>query len=90
MTQQNISPINLTRKQKRLLISRYKLMLYIDAVFESIYTTILSNVQKYLAKGYGCIVNSVIVRLISTSKYNPLAASIYIILPKELDHPKNV
>ena len=33
---------------------------------------------------------SVIDHTISISKYNPLAGSIYIKLPKELDHPRKV
>ena len=50
--------------------------------------TIIINIQKYLGKGSGCITDSVIDHTIRLSKYNPLAGSIYIKLPKELDHPR--
>ena len=60
----------------------------IDDVFQSIYTTIISNIQKSLQKSSGCIVNSAIDHTVSISKYNPLAGSSYIKLPKELDHPR--
>ena len=43
--------------------------------------------QKKL-KGLGWIVDSVIDQTIIISKYNPLAGSCYIKLPKELDHPR--
>ena len=46
------------------------------------------NIQKSLGKGSGWIIDSVIEHNISTSKYNPLAGSIYIKLLKELDHPR--
>ena len=58
----------------------------IDDVFQSIYTTIITNIQKSLGKGSGWIIDSVIDHTVSISKYNPLAGSSYIILPKELDH----
>ena len=51
---------------------------------QSIYTTIITNVQKSLAKSSGWITD----HTISISKYNPLASSNYIKLPKELDHPR--
>ena len=60
----------------------------IDDLFESIYTTIISNIQKSLGKGSDWIDDSVIEHNISISKYNPLAGSIYIKLPKELDCPR--
>ena len=60
----------------------------IDDVFESIYTTIVSNIQKFLGKGSSGITDSVNDHNISISKYNTLAGSSYINLPKELDHPK--
>ena len=59
----------------------------IDNVFESIYT-IISNIQKVLRKGLGWIIDSAIDHTISISKYNPLARSSYIKLPKQLDHPR--
>ena len=58
----------------------------IDDVFESIYTTIITNIQKSLGKGSGWIIDSVIDPTTSISKYNPLAGISYIKLLKELDH----
>ena len=52
----------------------------------SIYTTIISNIQKSLGKGSGWFIDSVIDHTISISKYNPLVRSTYIKLPKELNH----
>ena len=60
----------------------------IDDVFESIYSTVISNTQKSLGKGSDWIIDSVIHHTISISKYNPLAGNSYIKLPKELDHPR--
>ena len=53
-----------------------------------IYATIIPNIQKYLGKSSGWIIDSVNDHNISISEYNPLAGSSYIKLPKELDHPK--
>ena len=58
----------------------------IDDVFQSVYTTIISNIQKSLGKDSGWITDSAIDHNISISKYNPLAGSSYIKLPKELHH----
>ena len=60
----------------------------IDDVFKSIYTTIISKIQKSLGKGSGWIIDSVIDHTSSISKCNPLVARSYIKLPKELDHPR--
>ena len=60
----------------------------IDDVFKSIYTTVISNIQKSLGKGSGSIIYSVIDHNIGISKHNPLAGSSYIKLPKELNHPR--
>ena len=57
-------------------------------MFKSIYTTVISIKQKYLGRGSGWIIDSVIHHTMSISKYNPLAGSSYIRLPKELDHPR--
>ena len=57
-------------------------------MFESIYSTIISNIRKSLGKGSGWIIDSVIDRTITISKYNLLAGSSYIKSPKELDHPR--
>ena len=47
----------------------------IDDVFESIYTTIISDIRKSLGKCSEWIIDSVIEHSISISKYNPLARS---------------
>ena len=60
----------------------------IDDVFESTYTTIISNIQKFLGKGSSQITDSVIDHNINISKYNPLAASSYIKIKKKIDHPR--
>ena len=60
----------------------------IDDIFESIYTTVTSNIQISLGKGSGWITNSIIEHNTNISKYNPLAGSSYIRLPKELDHSR--
>ena len=59
----------------------------IDDVFKSIYTIIISSIQKPMGKGLGWIIDSIIDHNISISKYNPLAGSSYIKLSKELHHP---
>ena len=58
----------------------------IDDVFESIYGTIILNTQKSQGKGPGWTIDSVTDHNINISKYNPLAKSSYIKLPKELEH----
>ena len=60
----------------------------IDDVFQWISTTIIRNIQKSLKNGSAWIIDSVIDHTISISKYNTLAGSSYIKLPKELDHPR--
>ena len=59
-----------------------------DDIFETIYTGIISNKQKSLGKVSGSVIDSVIKHDINISKYNPLAGSSYLKLPKELDHPR--
>ena len=49
-----------------------------DDVFESIYTTIVFNKQRYLGVGLGWIIDSVVSHLMNISKYNPLTGSSYI------------
>ena len=61
---------------------------YIDA-FQSVYTTIISNIQKSWGKGSSWILDSVIDHIISISKYNHLAGSSYIKLLKELHIEKD-
>ena len=63
-----------TKKQKQL--------------FESIYSTIITSIQKSLGKGSARLIDSVVNHTINISKYNPLTGNSYIKLPKELDHPK--
>ena len=53
---------------------------------ESVYTTIISNIQKSLGNVLGWIIDSVIEQNISILKYNPLAGSSYIKLSKQLDY----
>ena len=57
-------------------------------MFQSIYTIIITDIKKYFEKGSDSIIDSVIDHTMSYSKYNPLAGSSYIKLPKELDHPR--
>ena len=57
-------------------------------VFQSIYTTIITKIQKFLGKGSDWIIHSVIDHAISMLKYNPLPGSIYFKLQKGLDHPR--
>ena len=59
-----------------------------DNVFKSIYTTIISNIQKSLGKSLSWIIDSVKEHNINISKYHPLAGSSYIKLPKELNNPR--
>ena len=58
----------------------------IDDVFESIYTTIISNIRKSFGKGSGWINHSVIENSINISRYNLLAESSYIKFSKEVEH----
>ena len=60
----------------------------IDDGFQSIYTTIITNIQKSLGKGSSWIIDSVTGYTISISKYKPLAGSSYIKLLKKLDHKR--
>ena len=57
-------------------------------MFQSIYTTVISNIEKSLGKGSGWIIDSVIDHNISIPKYNPLTGSSSVKLPEELDHPR--
>ena len=60
----------------------------IDDVSQSIYTTIITNINKSLGKSSRWIIDSVIDHTIITSMHNPLAGTSYIKLPKELGHPR--
>ena len=58
-----------------------------DNAFKSIYTTVISKLQKYLGNDSGWITDSVIGHNINISNYNPLAGNRYLKLLKEWDHP---
>ena len=60
----------------------------IDDVFQLIYTTTISNIQKFLGKCSAWIIDSIIDHNISISNHNPLAGSSYMKIPKELGHPR--
>ena len=49
----------------------------IDDVFETMYTTVISNIQNVLGKASGCIVDSVVCHNIYISKYTPLGGGNY-------------
>ena len=51
-------------------------------MFKSIYTTVISNIQKSLGKDSDWIIYLAIDHNINTSKYNLLAGGGYIKLPK--------
>ena len=65
-----------------------KVTLMIMYLFDSIYTTVIWNIQNFLGKGWGWIFDSLKYSNISISKYNVLAGSSYIKLPKELDRQR--
>ena len=54
-------------------------------MFQSIYTAIITNIQKSLGKRLGWINDSLIDHTVIISKYSPSAERSYIKLPKELD-----
>ena len=47
---------------------------------------IISNIQKHLRKSFDWLTDSVVYHFINISKYNPLAGSSYVKLPKEFNH----
>ena len=53
-------------------------------MFQSIYTTIIENIQKPSLKDSGWIIDSVIDHTISISKYNPLAGGSCMKLSKKI------
>ena len=59
----------------------------IDDVFESIYSTVKSKLDKFPGQGLSWVINSVIEHNINIS-YSHLAGSNYIKLPKELHHSR--
>ena len=60
----------------------------IDDVFQSIYTTVTSNMQKSLEKCSRWIIDSVIDHTTSISNYYPLTGSSYIKLQNEVEHSR--
>ena len=63
-------------------------MMYLNQIFATIKT--YKNVQKYLGKYLGSIIDSFIGLNINIPKYNTLAGSSYIKLPKELTNQKSM
>ena len=59
----------------------------IEEFFQSIYTKIITNIQKSLGKYSGWIIDSIADDTITISKYNPLPGSSYVKLPNKLDYP---
>ena len=57
-------------------------------MFQSIYNTIKSNIQKSLKKGSSSIIDSIIDYNIGISKHSFTAGSNYIKQPQKLDHPR--
>ena len=57
-------------------------------MFQSIYATSTTSIQKSLGKDLGWIIDSVIDKIICISKYNTIAGSSYTNLSKDLDHPR--
>ena len=57
-------------------------------MFDSVYSTIRSNIQNSLGRDSGWVIDSLSDHPLSVSKYNPLAGSSYIKLPKELEDPR--
>ena len=71
MKKWNIALFIQTQKQKQLLM---KVLLMI--LFESVYSTIISNIQKSPGKGSGWIIDSVIDQNINIWKYNSLTVAV--------------
>ena len=64
---------------------KMRLMMYLTQSILQLYQTYK---RKVLGRGSGWITDSVIDHNIDISKYNPLAGSCYIKLPKESDFPR--
>ena len=60
----------------------------IDNVFKSVYSVVISDIQKPPGQGSCWITDLVIDHNINISNFNPLAGSSYIKLPRKLDHPR--
>ena len=83
MIKQSMALFIQTQKQKQLSM-KVTFVIYLN---QSILYNI-TNIQKYLEKDSDWIIDSAVEHNISISKYNPLAGSSYIKLPKELDHSR--
>ena len=70
MMKQNRAPFICLQRLKKQLLMRVDWY-----VFESSYRMIISNIQKQLGKGLGCITDSIIDHNINISKYKPLSGS---------------
>ena len=68
--------------------SKAEIIINESDVLKSIYTTVISNIQKSLGKSSAWIIDSVIDHNISISKHNSRAGSSYTELPRELNHPR--
>ena len=82
--QQNITLLILTQKQKKIINATD-----IDDVFESIYTTLISNIQKYLGKAAknparSWVIDLVVSHTINILRFNRLPGSSYIKLSIDL------
>ena len=60
----------------------------VDGVFDPIFSSIISNMQKSLGQGSGSVIELVLDHNITISKHNPLACSSRIKLPKKFDYPR--
>ena len=84
MIKHYIAPFIHTQKDIKTIINESD----IGDVFESTYSTIISNIQTFLGQSSSWIIDSVIDHDINISKFNPLLGGSYITLPKESDHPR--
>ena len=60
----------------------------VDGIFDPIFSSIISNMQKSLGQGSDSVIELVLDHNITISKHNPLACSSRIKLPKKFDHPR--
>ena len=68
--------------------SKAEIIINESDVFQSVFTTVISNIKKSLGKSSGWFIDSVIDHTIIIQKHNPLAGSSYIKSRKELDNPR--
>ena len=83
MIKHYLAPFIRPQKQKQLLIK-----IDIDDVFESIHSTIILNIHKFIEQGSGWVTDSVVHHSIHISIYIPSAGGRYIKLPIQLEHSK--